>query len=88
MELDERVVSGRRRQPSFGVVGQFRRRGLHDGEHGHRRERRILHEKAIYMLEGQLLRWSGWISTAGRRICARSIASIYRRDGVYEGDDS
>ena len=77
----QRVLSGRRRQPAVGLVGQLRRR-RHDARRArHRRDR--LHERAVDAArEGDLhrrrpavSRSSGSTSTAARRSSARSSAT-------------
>ena len=84
VDVDERVVSGRRRQPPVGVVGQLRGR-RHDARAArHRRDR--LHERPIHASpEGDLhrrgcscIRSRGSTSKAARRSCARSTATTTR----------
>ena len=81
VDLDERVVSGRRGQPALGLLGQLRDR-RHDARAArHRRDR--FHERTGHAPpEGDLhrrrrscIRWSGSISRAARRSSARSTAT-------------
>ena len=80
MELDERILPGRRGQPAVGVVRQLRRRRLHQRRAGDRRNRfhqrpATLHEKAIYILEGQLFQVERSTSMAARPTSARWTAT-------------
>ena len=81
VDVDERVVSGRRRQPAVGVVGQLRRR-RHDGRDArHRRDRfherpgDAASERRSTSSKASCIRWSGSISRGARRSCARSTAT-------------
>ena len=81
VDVDQRVVPGRRGQPAVGVVGQLRRRRHDARDAGHRRNR--FHERPVDAAsQGDLhrrgdscIRWSGSTSKGARRSCARSTAT-------------
>ena len=81
VDLDQRVVSGRRGQPAVGVVGQLRRRRHHARAAGDRRDR--FHQRPgdaapegdLHRRRARCTRWSGSTSTGARPTCARSTAT-------------
>ncbi len=94
LAVDAGVLSGRCGQPAIGDLGQLRRRGHH-----RRRERVIgetdftsgpatLHEKAIYIVEGQLFQVERF-DFDGRKAFVRAgrMRLLHGRDHVHEGHD-
>ncbi len=95
VELDQRVVSGRRRQPAVGVVGQLRR-GRPDRRRARDRARptsraapSTLHEKAIYIVEGAAVSGgaAGLRRPQGVRARGR-VRLLHDRHHLHEGHDS
>ena len=93
VELDERVVSGRRRQPALGLVRQLRRR-RHDARSARDRRDR-LHQRAVDAArEGDLHRRRAAVPGRAARlrrpqgVRARGrLRLLHRRDHLHEGDD-
>ena len=93
VELDERVVSGRRRQPAVGVVRQLRRRRLHQRRAGDWRDR--LHERAVDAArEGDLHPRGAAVPGRAARfrrpqgLPARGgLRLLHGRDHLHEGHD-
>ena len=93
VELDARVVSGRRRQPAVGLVGQLRRRRHHARRARDRRDR--LHERpGDAAREGDLHRRGAAVPGRAARlrrpqgVRARGrVRLLHRRDHVHEGHD-
>ena len=86
VELDERVVSGRRRQPAVGVVGQLRRRRHDRRRAGDRRDR--LHERSVDApREGDLHRRRAAVPGRaldfdGRKAYVRAVECDYYTDAI------
>ena len=83
VELDERVVSGGRRQPSVHLVRQLRGRRHDARRERHRRDG--FHERPVHAprrkpstsSKASCFRWSGWTSRAARRTCAQIDCDYY-----------
>ena len=94
VELDERVVSGRRRQPALGLVGQLRRDRCDRWRTRHRRDR--LHERAVHApRKGHLHRRRAALSGGAPRLRGTKgvrpggrVRLLHRRDHVYQSHDS
>ena len=91
----QRVVSGRRGQPAVGLVRQLRHRrhaptaSASSARPTSRAGPSTLHEKAIYIVEGQLFQVER-LDFDGRKAYVRAgrLRLLHRRDHVHEGDDS
>ena len=83
----QRVVSGRRRQPAVGLVRQLRRRSTsRDGERvigetDFTSGPSTLHEKAIYIVEGQLFQVER-LDFDGRKAFVRQVECDYYTDAI------
>ena len=93
VELDQRVVSGRRRQPEVDLLGQLRHRG-HDPRRGHHRRDRLHLGLVDAAREGDLPhrgealpgREARLRRAEGFRAC-RGLRLLHRRDHLHTGDD-
>ena len=92
LAVDQRILPGRCREPSFDFVRQLRGRRHHSWRRRHWRDE--LQQRAVDAArEGDLpdrrdvcSRWSGSISRDARRTCGRSVRLLHRRDHVHASD--
>ena len=94
LELDERVVSGRRGQPAVDLVGQLRRSSTRRdeprviGETDFTSGPSTLHPKAIYIVEGQAVPGGEARLRGAEGVRARDrLRLLHRRDHLHAGDD-
>ena len=87
MDLDERIVPGRRGQPAVGLVGQLRHRRHHArdarviGETDFTSGPATLHPKAIYIVEATLYQVER-LDFEGRKAFVREIDCDYYTDAI------
>ena len=86
VDLDERVVPGRRGQPAVGVVGQLRHRRHHERDAGDRRDR--FHERAVDAApEGDLHRRRAAVPGGAARLRgAQGVRPVDRLRLLHDGD--
>ena len=86
VELDERILSRRRREPAVDLVGQLRRRG-HDARRRHHRRDRF-HQRALHaareshlLVEGRLFQVEK-LDFEGRKAYVRAVECDYYTDAI------
>ena len=93
VELDQRVVSGRRREPEVDLLGQLRHR-RHDARRGHHRRDRLHVGVVDAAREGDLPHRGEAVPGREARLrgaesvrARRGLRLLHRRDHVHPGDD-